>query len=178
MKINYIVGDATNPQGPGNKIITHCCNDIGGWGRGFVVALSKKWKEPEGSYREWYRNKECQGIGEITPFELGEVQFVEINHFTQVANLIGQHGVKFGSDGPPVRYEAIKAGFQKIKRHIQENMGINGASIHMPRIGCGLAGGNWGKIYEIIKEVFGDSDISVNVYTLPDEVDDYENLED
>ena len=91
MKINYIVGDATNPQGPGNKIITHCCNDIGGWGRGFVVALSKKWKEPEGSYREWYRNKECQGIGEITPFELGEVQFVEINHFTQVANLIGQN---------------------------------------------------------------------------------------
>ncbi len=176
MKMNYIVGDATNPQGPGNKIIAHCCNDIGGWGRGFVVALSKKWKEPESEYREWYKDRKHQGIGEVVPFELGEVQFVEINHFTQIANIIGQHGVKFGSNGPPVRYEAIKLGFQKIKKHIENNMGINGASIHMPRIGCGLAGGSWDKIFDILKEVFEDSNIELYVYTLPNEVDDYDDL--
>ena len=175
MKINYIIGDATNPQGPGNKIIVHCCNNIGGWGRGFVVALSKKWKLPEEEYRKWHKNKWCHGVGETVAFELGAVQFVEINHFTQIANLIGQDGVGF-ENGPPVRYEAIKSGFEKINHHIKNNMGINGASIHMPRIGCGLAGGQWTKIVDIIKDVF-DEDIEINVYTLPNEVDNYENIE-
>ncbi len=38
MNINYITGDATRPAGPGPHIIVHVCNDIGEWGRGFVVA--------------------------------------------------------------------------------------------------------------------------------------------
>lgn len=47
MEILYIKGDATAPIGSGVKVITHICNDIGGWGKGFVLALSKKWKMPE-----------------------------------------------------------------------------------------------------------------------------------
>ena len=31
--INYIKGDATQPQAKGNKIIAHVCNDLGGWGK-------------------------------------------------------------------------------------------------------------------------------------------------
>jgi O-acetyl-ADP-ribose deacetylase (regulator of RNase III) len=55
MSISYIKGDATNPAGQGNKIIVHICNDIGGWGKGFVMAISKRWKEPERKYREWFK---------------------------------------------------------------------------------------------------------------------------
>lgn len=47
MDIIYIKGDATSPISPGNKIITHICNDIGGWGKGFVLALSKNGKLPK-----------------------------------------------------------------------------------------------------------------------------------
>ena len=43
LNINYVIGDATQPIGDGAKIIVHVCNDIGGWGRGFVLALTKKW---------------------------------------------------------------------------------------------------------------------------------------
>ena len=57
MEIKYITGDATQPVGEGNKIIVHVCNDVGGWGRGFVMALSKRWKEPEMKYREWPRTR-------------------------------------------------------------------------------------------------------------------------
>ena len=32
MNIMYIKGDATSPIAPNNKVITHICNDIGGWG--------------------------------------------------------------------------------------------------------------------------------------------------
>lgn len=55
--INYIVGDATDPKVEGNKIIAHVCNDIGAWGRGFVLTLSRKFPEAERSYRRWYQEQ-------------------------------------------------------------------------------------------------------------------------
>ena len=84
MKINYIIGDATQPVGEGPKIIVHVCNDIGGWGRGFVTAISKRWAEPEQRYRAWHHGEET------TPFALGEVQFVSVADELWVANF-GDH---------------------------------------------------------------------------------------
>ena len=40
-EINYLKGDATQPHSQGTKIIVHVCNDLGGWGKGFVLAISK-----------------------------------------------------------------------------------------------------------------------------------------
>ena len=48
--INYTKGDATSPAERGNKIIAHVCNDLGGWGKGFVLAVSARWSEPEQHY--------------------------------------------------------------------------------------------------------------------------------
>jgi O-acetyl-ADP-ribose deacetylase (regulator of RNase III) len=48
-EIKYIRGDATAPSAKGVKLIAHVCNDIGGWGKGFVVAVSRRWPEPEGN---------------------------------------------------------------------------------------------------------------------------------
>ncbi len=51
--IIYLKGDATEPiVTDGMRIITHICNDKGRWGAGFVMALSRKWKEPEDEYRK------------------------------------------------------------------------------------------------------------------------------
>jgi hypothetical protein len=50
MGINYITGDATPPQGEGVKIIAHVCNDVEGWGRGFVLVVSKRWPQSEREY--------------------------------------------------------------------------------------------------------------------------------
>ena len=105
MPINYLEGDATQPIGDGPKIICHICNDIGGWGKGFVVAISKRWKEPEAEYRRWHKEDGDQ------PFELGEVQFVKAEDSLWVGNLIGQHGIRRKGGEPPVRYEAIDVGF-------------------------------------------------------------------
>jgi len=52
MTIHYVQGDATQPQGDGPQIIAYVCNDIGRWGKGFVLALSKRWKEPEHAYKQ------------------------------------------------------------------------------------------------------------------------------
>ncbi|HJZ91138.1 MAG TPA: hypothetical protein VKE40_09715 [Gemmataceae bacterium] len=45
--ITYQNGDATQPQALGVKMICHACNDIGARGKGFVLALSRRWEQPE-----------------------------------------------------------------------------------------------------------------------------------
>jgi O-acetyl-ADP-ribose deacetylase (regulator of RNase III) len=152
--IEYLKGDATCPQAKGAKIIVHCCNDIGGWGKGFVLAISKRWPEPEAAYREWHASGKAGG------FHLGAVQFVEVESKILVANLIGQRGIKRGSSGPPIRYEAIEEGFRQVAAKANELK----ASVHMPRIGCGLAGGDWSKVEPLIEGQLCAANIAVTVY--------------
>jgi len=151
--IIYLKGDATNPKAEGNKIIVHICNDIGGWGKGFVMAVSKRWKLPEQSYRNWYKSKE--------DFSLGAVQFVQVETDIWVANLIGQHKINKDERGnAPIRYEAVLAGLDKIGVFAAEN----NATVHMPRIGCGLAGGTWDQIEPLLNSAIADRDILITVY--------------
>ncbi len=153
-RINYLKGDATQPQAKGVKIIAHICNDLGGWGKGFVLAISKRWKEPETSYRDWHRNRARNDFG------LGAVQFVQVETYVWVANMIGQRGMKTGSKGPPVRYDAIESCLERVADKANELS----ASVHMPRIGCGLAGGKWEKIEPVIIKTLCESGVAVYVY--------------
>jgi O-acetyl-ADP-ribose deacetylase (regulator of RNase III) len=152
MKIHYLKGDATVPQAKGKKVIAHICNDLGGWGKGFVLAISKRWREPELEYRNWHKGRDG--------FELGAVQFVEVEPTICIANMIGQHGMKNGSKGPPIRYKAVESCLQKVAdRAIKLS-----ESVHMPRIGCGLAGGKWDEIESIIERTLLAKEIEVYVY--------------
>ena len=152
-EINYLKGDATAPIGEGNKIIVHICNDIGGWGKGFVLAISKKWKQPEREYRNWHKSQD--------DFELGKVQFVQVEDDVWVANLIEQHKIKRDEKGnAPIRYAAIKQGIVEVARLAKK---LN-ATIHMPRIGCGLAGGKWEQIRPIIDHELITFGIETTVY--------------
>lgn len=164
--INYIKGDATFPIGEGNKILVHICNDVGGWGKGFVLALSKRWIEPELEYRNWFKNKiysddnfkDCE-------FKLGNIQLVKVSENISVINMIAQHKCyhekdKEGKISPPIRYEALKECLEKVAKIAIEN----NATVHMPRIGAGLAGGDWNLIGNIINETLVDKGIKTNVY--------------
>jgi hypothetical protein len=42
------------------------------------------------------------------------------------------------------------------------------ASIHMPRIGCGRAGGKWEVVEALMTEIFSGHGIRLFVYDLPD----------
>ncbi len=153
-EVTYLKGDATCPQARGVKIICHICNDIGGWGKGFVLAVSRRWEAPETQYRAWH------GSGREGGFALGAVQFVQVEPYIWVANMIGQRGTKTGSSGPPIRYEAVAPCLEQVAAKAQEL----GASVHMPRIGCGLAGGDWGKIEPLIQEHLIGAGVAVTVY--------------
>ncbi|MEJ2882283.1 macro domain-containing protein [Pedobacter sp. GR22-6] len=152
-EITYINGDATNPAVEGNRIIVHICNDIGAWGKGFVMALSKRWKAPELQYKAWYKSKDN--------FSLGQVQFVQVEEGLWVANLIGQHKIYRDENGnAPIRYESVLSGLEKVAQFAVDNI----ATVHMPRIGCGLAGGTWDKIEPLIETTLIGKGIDVTVY--------------
>ncbi|GAA4278662.1 macro domain-containing protein [Aquimarina mytili] len=153
-EIHYIKGDATVPQAKGTKIIVHVCNNIGGWGKGFVLAISKRWPEPEKSYREWHSNRAKND------FQLGAIQLIQVSAYIHIGNMIAQQGIKTRSNGVPIRYEAVKTCLEKIAIEAKKL----DASIHMPRIGCGLAGGKWDRIEPIIKETLIEKDVDVFVY--------------
>ncbi|MEY9859120.1 O-acetyl-ADP-ribose deacetylase (regulator of RNase III) [Catenulispora sp. GAS73] len=152
--IQFIAGDATVPQAKGPKIIAHVCNDRGGWGKGFVLALSARWKEPEKAFRKWHRERSRNDFG------LGAVQVVAVGRGLWVANMIGQHGTKTGSAGPPIRYEAVDECLARLAEHAVELK----ASVHMPRIGCGLAGGKWGRIEPLVAARLTERGIAVTIY--------------
>ncbi|MGV9886566.1 macro domain-containing protein [Streptomyces sp. NPDC003395] len=153
-EITYVRGDATVPFGKGVKLIAHVCNDLGGWGKGFVLALSRRWPEPEKAYRAWHRDRAAND------FALGAAQFVQVEPYVWVANMIGQRGIRTGSNGVPVRYKAIDAALARLADKALEL----GASVHMPRIGCGLAGGRWSRIEPLITERLVRRGVPVTVY--------------
>lgn len=157
MKLRFEEGDATRPSGEGPRIIVHLCNDVGAWGKGFVAALSKRWAEPERSYRLWHHGRENND------FALGQVQLVKVEREIWVANLIGQRGLQPSGGKPPVRYEAVALGLQRVRDAALERS----ASVHMPRIGSGLAGGRWEAIEAIVRTELLDEGVAVTVYDLP-----------
>mgnify|MGYP003449620086 FL=1 len=145
-------GDATLPRGDGPRILVHVCNDLGKWGKGFVLAISRRWPEPEAVYR---------AAAESGKLELGDVQFVSVGDDITVANLIGQRGVaRRGRADAPIRYDAVRRGLERVAEHAK----ASGASVHMPRIGTGLAGGDWPEIEPIVTETLSANGISVTVY--------------
>src|SRR5215475_6222782 len=87
MPITYRKVMQRRPKTTDPTVIVHVCNDAGKWGKGFVLAVSRRWSAPERIYRAAFAEP---------PFpQLGDVQFVPVTRtITVVANLIGQHGVR------------------------------------------------------------------------------------
>jgi O-acetyl-ADP-ribose deacetylase (regulator of RNase III) len=156
--ITYLEGDATRPAGDDYKFIAHCCNDVGAWGAGFVLALSRRWALPERAYTDWADAMAARQ----QRLPLGKVQFVPVGRQTCVANIIGQRGCGPTDGEPPVRYDALQAGFREIAARVAAFR--LGASVHMPRLGCGLAGGVWEKVEYLIDLELCQKDVSVTVY--------------
>jgi hypothetical protein len=150
--IKYIIGDATHPVGEGQKLICHISNNKGYWKKGFVLAVSKRWKEPEKLYREQVN------------YVLGKIQLIRVEPDICVVNMIAQHDVKPTKDTngvivPPIRYDALKACLITVNDIAVRT----GTTIHAPRFGAGLAGGDWNKIEQIIKDIIT---VEVTIYDL------------
>jgi len=152
MDIEYVTADATAPTVAGPKILAHVCNDRGAWGKGFVIAISRRWPQPARNFKAWYQAH--------TDFQLGAVQFVPVEVDFWVANMVAQHGLKPKQGQPLLQYDALATCLDRLALEALEWQ----ASVHMPRIGCGLAGGDWTKIEPMIREKLLAHGVAVTVY--------------
>jgi O-acetyl-ADP-ribose deacetylase (regulator of RNase III) len=157
IEIKYVIGDATHPIGEGKKIICHVVNDERRWGAGFVLALSRRWEEPERVYRKMPKDM----------LMLGKVMIVPVENDIMVANMVAQRGIMDrnvtgqidANVQPAIRYGALRVCLAEVN-DIAYRMG---ATLHGPRFGSGLSGGNWNTIEQIIKDTIT---VDITIYDL------------
>jgi O-acetyl-ADP-ribose deacetylase (regulator of RNase III) len=125
------------------------------WGKGFSVAVRTRWPHAQKEFTRWV-------FASRPEFKLGNIHIAKLDESIELASMVAQHG--YGpSLFPRIQYLAIEECLSKVAVRAKET----NASIHMPRIGCGEAGGEWNIVSEIIDETLSRENIPVTVYDLP-----------
>lgn len=168
MEIKYIKGDATSPIIVDGKksLIVHCVNTLGAWGKGFVVPLGKKYPQSRKVYDEFIHRYKDGIYKEL----LGTICIaMNVADNIDVINIFGQERIypiiKNGEKLIPLDYNALRKGFIKIVNDYCPLLETP-ITVHMPRIGCGLAGGDWNVVEKIINETLISKGIELFVYDL------------
>ena len=142
--VKYVKGDLFSTD---CDIIAHGCNCRGGFGSGVARIVALKYPKARELYLEKY---------EEVGWKLGDVQFVTTVSGKIIANCATQdaylpRGVCHAS------YDGILRAMDKVKCFAQPK----NLSIAIPKIGAGLAGGDWSKIEKILNRVFSNYDVTV-----------------
>lgn len=146
----YVTGDLfAEVTSDSNVVLSHVCNDKGGFGSGFVVPLAKHFPDVRNQYRDLYDGGKC--------FR-GLTQFVEIGNLT-VANMISQTlgGMR------PLYYNALANCMDDVAQYaIEHDKEVVG-----PLFGSQLAGGDWNIIEKLIEDCWLRAGVNVTIYQLP-----------
>lgn len=153
MNLFHVVGDATSPvKNP--AVIAHVCNTTGKWGKGFVLPLGRKFPQAKGDFL----SKPSRAINEVS--------IVDCGNGVHVANMVAQVGTRPRRGQIPLRYSALHVCLDTVQKFAE----ANGATVHIPRIGAGLAGGDWNVIKSVITATMK---VDTYVYTLESEREDW-----
>jgi O-acetyl-ADP-ribose deacetylase (regulator of RNase III) len=155
-RIEFITGDATRPTGAGPRLIAHVVNDrTANWGGAFARALREEYPVAQEQFRAWVSADQDR-------LQLGAVHVAEVDQDAAVATMVAQRG--YGeSQRPRIRYDALRRCLDELSSIALER----GAAVHMPRIGAGMAGGDWNIIAELIDTYVVGRGVEVTVYSLP-----------
>jgi O-acetyl-ADP-ribose deacetylase (regulator of RNase III) len=125
-------------------------------GRSFAVAVKQKWPTTQRDFRTWVESNRRN-------LKLGQVHVVRAAEETFVASMVCQSG--YGpSVQPRIRYAALEETLKSVAEVAKKLQ----ASVHMPRIGTGQAGGAWFIVEELIRSTLTNAGVSTTVYDLPE----------
>ena len=144
--------------------ICHVVNNVGKMGSGFVVPLCHLWPQVKQKYEAWYKNKYEEFSLENEPFELGQIQRIQVEPKIIVVNMIAQSGVVGPNNPKPIKYVSLAQCMDTVRKDIIE--GLVSAEIHAPKFGSDRARGNWDFIAELIEECWTGAGIPVTIYEL------------
>jgi Zn-dependent peptidase ImmA (M78 family)/O-acetyl-ADP-ribose deacetylase (regulator of RNase III) len=154
-RITYLKRDATEPLESTPTLIAHVVNDkTPNWGAGFGRFLAKKWPMVQENFKTAWQER--GGLA------LGATYLTEVSPVISVFHMVAQHGYRHGPK-PLIRYEKLRECLQRladlaVSKH---------ASVQMPKIGAGEAGGSWLVIEEMIEDTLCRRSVAVTVCELP-----------
>ena len=146
--LNYKVGCLiTAAQNGDIEAIGHQCNCFNTMGSGIAPLIAK-------AFPKAYDVDQRTTRGDTT--KLGTLTYADCSYDKQkllVFNLYGQYGCGRGRGLglPDTDYKALRSAMI-VMRSLLRVAGM--ASIGLPKLGCGLGGGDWEKVSRIIEEVF------------------------
>jgi O-acetyl-ADP-ribose deacetylase (regulator of RNase III) len=148
--LKFIKGSLFDVQ---DGIIAHGCNCRGGFGSGVAGQIAKLYPEVRAAYLEKF-NKHG--------WHLGQIQLVQTkNSNLIIANMATQD--KFGYDGGLyVDYEAVRTALETVFKYAE----VDGLSVSLPWVGCGLAGGERCIIQGIIVDCLKDRNVTATIYSI------------
>lgn len=150
MKYKEIEGDLIAMALEGNfNAIAHGCNCFCTMGAGIAPQMAKAFNVDKYIFESYMLEGDIDKLGRIewVRFYLDNDNLLfPINAYTQYA-----------SNGP-LDYEALIMCLRKI------NKNFKGKHIGLPQIGCGLAGGSWTLVKQIIQNELKDCDVTVVIY--------------
>jgi hypothetical protein len=141
-------------------IIPHVCNNINLFGAGFAAAVANKYPDVKTNFH-LLGNKA----------KLGNVQFVTTeknkNHRRDLvfANMIAQNKTINHTNPRPLNYEALVSCMATVRKfaHSLLDNEHDKIEIHCPKFGCGLAGGNWSFVSNLISDIWSEFDVFVYI---------------
>ncbi|UWS55264.1 Appr-1-p processing protein [Bacillus subtilis] len=142
-------------------IIVQQVNCKGVMGAGLAKAILNKYPNVKKEYQSFRNFNLNKGLTEKDL--LGLVNYVRVSDVKVIANIFGQVNIKKNRFDNTVftKTDALTRGLKEVKELSKQ---LN-KSVAIPYgIGCGLAGGDWNIISELIESIF--SDYKVTIYKL------------
>lgn len=170
MNYNEIDGDLIKLALEGRfDVIGHGCNCLSTMGAGIAPQMARAFGCDKFEMETWGPTIEKLGNVDYQTFVLGENTMWNLSNGDNklnepevtVCNLYTQYSYgRNHKDGvsKPLDYEALTICMRKM------NLLFSGKHIGLPMIGAGLAGGNWGRIKQIIQDELSNCTVTIVIY--------------
>ena len=148
--INYLNGDVLSSDA---DVILHQVNCKGKMGAGLALQVKKKYPFVYKQYATF-----CSQAEDSSSL-LGQTLIVPVSNEQSIANLFAQDG--YASYGFTTACLTDYKALRKCLKHIGRK--YKGKRVALPYLlGCGLAGGDWSIVKEIIEEELKECDVEIN----------------
>lgn len=135
-------------------IIYHQVNCMGVMGSGLAKQIKNKYPNVYKDYKKFCSQHKPEEL-------LEQIYNSRYNELNCICSVFGQLG--YGTNKVQTNYDAVRKALLDSRRVLKDlYWQYPNCKLAFPyKMGCGLGGGNWDIVYKIIKEVFGDYDVTI-----------------
>jgi O-acetyl-ADP-ribose deacetylase (regulator of RNase III) len=146
--MKYAKGDLIEMARKGQfDVVVHGCNCFCTMGAGIAKSIAAAFPEALSVDRQTTKGDRSKlGTCSVAQVERSGVKLSVVNAYTQY---------DYRGSGPKVEYDAVRLCMRWIRDRFES------ARIGIPKIGAGLAGGDWVTIEKIVREELGDREVTV-----------------